>query len=80
MWIICLLFSADLGVINDTKEFLSSKFEMKDMGEADVILGVKAINVCTARDCGWTVSLIVDMPFAFVMMLNFLFLMLVVPT
>ncbi|GKE78293.1 zinc finger, CCHC-type containing protein [Tanacetum coccineum] len=28
-------------VVNVTKEFLSSKFSMKDMGEADVILGIR---------------------------------------
>lgn len=36
-----LLFGSDLRIINKTKLFLSSKFEMKDMGVADVILGPK---------------------------------------
>ncbi|KAD6453934.1 hypothetical protein E3N88_08640 [Mikania micrantha] len=36
-----LIFGADMHDINQTKAFLSSKFEMKDLGEADVILGVK---------------------------------------
>ncbi|KAL0373734.1 UNVERIFIED_CONTAM: Retrovirus-related Pol polyprotein from transposon TNT 1-94 [Sesamum radiatum] len=36
-----LIFGTNLMVINDTKSFLSSQFEMKDLGEADVILGVK---------------------------------------
>jgi hypothetical protein len=36
-----LIFGTNLDRVNETKSFLSSKFEMKDMGEADVILGVK---------------------------------------
>ena len=36
-----LIFCSNLEVINDTKMFLSSHFDMKDLGEADVILGVK---------------------------------------
>ena len=36
-----LIFGTDLDRVNETKQFLSSNFEMKDMGEADVILGVK---------------------------------------
>ena len=31
----------NLLVVNETKKLLSSLFEMKDMGEADVILGIK---------------------------------------
>ncbi|KAK4404061.1 Retrovirus-related Pol polyprotein from transposon TNT 1-94 [Sesamum angolense] len=36
-----LIFGSNLQVINETKKFLSSQFDMKDLGEADVILGVK---------------------------------------
>lgn len=36
-----LIFGTNLEVINNTKLFLSSQFEMKDLGEVDVILGVK---------------------------------------
>ncbi|KAL0427835.1 UNVERIFIED_CONTAM: Retrovirus-related Pol polyprotein from transposon TNT 1-94 [Sesamum latifolium] len=32
-----------LEIITETKSFLKNKFEMKDMGEADVILGIKLI-------------------------------------
>ena len=35
-----LIFDPDMNVINETKNFLSSIFEMKDLREADVILGV----------------------------------------
>ena len=36
-----LIFGTDQDQVDKTKEFLSSKFEMKDMGKADVILGIK---------------------------------------
>ena len=36
-----LIFGTNLEIINDTKSFLSSNFDMKDMGEVDVILGIK---------------------------------------
>ncbi|GKB61289.1 zinc finger, CCHC-type containing protein [Tanacetum coccineum] len=36
-----LLNKADKFQVDMTKEFLSSKFSMKDMGEADVILGIR---------------------------------------
>ena len=36
-----LIFGTDNDVIESTKSFLSSSFSMKDMGLADVILGIK---------------------------------------
>ncbi|CAM8965984.1 unnamed protein product [Rhodiola kirilowii] len=36
-----LIFGTNIKCINQTKEFLSSKFSMKDMGEAEVILGIR---------------------------------------
>ncbi|GJU57861.1 zinc finger, CCHC-type containing protein [Tanacetum coccineum] len=36
-----LIFRTDQNQVDKTKKFLSSKFSMKDMGEADVILGIK---------------------------------------
>ncbi|GKC58417.1 zinc finger, CCHC-type containing protein, partial [Tanacetum coccineum] len=39
-----LIFGTDQVQVDLTKEFLSSKFSMKDMGEADVILGVTPPN------------------------------------
>ena len=38
-----LLFGSDIRIVNETKLFLGSKFEMKDMGVANVILGLKLI-------------------------------------
>jgi hypothetical protein len=38
-----LIFGTSLGVIKEVKAFLSQKFEMKDLGEADVILNIKLI-------------------------------------
>ena len=36
-----LIFGTNQEVVDKTKEFLSTKFSMKDLGEADVILGIK---------------------------------------
>ena len=36
-----LIFSTNLDVVHSTKRFLASRFDMKDMGEAKVILGLK---------------------------------------
>ncbi|GKB69757.1 zinc finger, CCHC-type containing protein [Tanacetum coccineum] len=36
-----LIFGTDQNQVDKTKKFLSSRFSMKDMGEADVILGIK---------------------------------------
>lgn len=38
-----LIFGTDLQLIEDAKKFLSTNFSMKDMGVADVILGIKII-------------------------------------
>ena len=36
-----LIFGTNLQVVIDTKSFLRLKFDMKDLGEAEVILGIK---------------------------------------
>ncbi|GJS45049.1 zinc finger, CCHC-type containing protein [Tanacetum coccineum] len=36
-----LIFGTDQDQVNKTKEFLSSNFHMKDLGEAEVILGIR---------------------------------------
>ena len=38
-----LIFESSLKVIEEVKEFLSNNFEMKDLGEADVILNIKLL-------------------------------------
>ena len=38
-----LIFGTSLDLVYVTKQFLASNFDMKDMGEAKVILGVKII-------------------------------------
>ncbi|KAK4392741.1 Retrovirus-related Pol polyprotein from transposon TNT 1-94 [Sesamum angolense] len=38
-----LLIGSCTNIISETKSFLKNKFEMKDIGEADVILGIKLI-------------------------------------
>jgi hypothetical protein len=39
-----LIFGTSLELIKEVKDFLSQKFEIKDLGEADVILNIKLIN------------------------------------
>jgi hypothetical protein len=36
-----LIFGTSLDVIKEVKDFLSNNFEMKDLGEADVVLNIK---------------------------------------
>ena len=36
-----LIFDTNVHIVNKTKKLLSSHFEMKDMSEADIILGIK---------------------------------------
>nr|AAN05391.1 putative reverse transcriptase [Oryza sativa Japonica Group] len=38
-----LIFGTSLNVIEEVKDFLSKSFEMKDLGEADVILNIKLL-------------------------------------
>jgi hypothetical protein len=38
-----LILGMSLDMIKETKDFLSSNFEMKDLGEADVILNIKIL-------------------------------------
>jgi len=38
-----LIFGTCIEIVSKTKFFLGSKFEMKDMGEANVILGIRII-------------------------------------
>ena len=38
-----LILGTDMDVVKSTKDLFSSKFDMKDLGEADVILGIKIV-------------------------------------
>src|SRR5438128_9894233 len=38
-----LIFGTNIDVINEVKSFLSKSFDMKDLGETDVILNIKLI-------------------------------------
>ena len=40
-----LIFGISIKIINDTKSFLSSTFDMKDLGLVDAILGIKLIRL-----------------------------------
>ena len=55
-----LIFGTTVFVVNQAKRLLSSLFEMKDLGEADVILGTKlsqtkvtfsCVSLITLRKC-----------------------------
>ena len=41
-----LIIGSNTKMIRITKQFLSSRFDMKDMGVADVILGIKISKTC----------------------------------
>ena len=41
-----LIFGSNLHVIKETKNMLSSHFDMKDLGEANFILGMKITKTC----------------------------------
>ena len=47
-----LIFGTSIDAINEVKSFLSEKFDMKDLGEADVILNIKL----TKDESGITLS------------------------
>ena len=38
-----LLASSDVGLLLETKKFLSSNFDMKDLGEASFVLGIEIL-------------------------------------
>ena len=38
---VILLASSDLGLLHETKQFLSQNFEMKDLGEASYVIDIK---------------------------------------
>jgi hypothetical protein len=38
-----LIFGTNIDIINEIKSFLSKIFDIKDLGEADVILNIKLI-------------------------------------
>jgi hypothetical protein len=38
-----LIFGSNINVIKEVKDFLSNNFEIKDLGEADVILNIKLL-------------------------------------
>ena len=50
-----LLASSDVDLLLETKKFLSSKFDMKDLGETSFILGIEI-----HRDKKWGVSIITE--------------------
>ena len=49
-----LLVGNDMKMIVTTKMWLSSIFEMKDMGEANYVLGVKVLRDCSKKLLGFS--------------------------
>ena len=49
-----LLAGNDMKMIVTTKMWLSSIFEMKDMGEANYVLGVKILRDCSKKLLGFS--------------------------
>ena len=41
-----LIFGSNMHIINETKNMLKSHFDMKDLGEANFILGMKITKAC----------------------------------
>jgi hypothetical protein len=52
LYVDILIFGTDIDVINEFKSFLSKCFDMKDLGEVDVILNIKL----TRAACGISLS------------------------
>ena len=44
-----LIFGNNINVIEEVKDFLSSNFKMKDLGEADVIINIKLLRKGNGR-------------------------------
>ncbi|XP_074314859.1 secreted RxLR effector protein 161-like [Silene latifolia] len=44
-----LIFGTNMDVVNITKNFLHSRLDMKDLGEADIILGIKVTRTPTGN-------------------------------
>ena len=44
-----LIFDTSLNMIKEVKDFLSQSFEMKDLGEPDVILNIKLVKESMVR-------------------------------
>jgi hypothetical protein len=46
-----LIFGNNINVIKELKDFLSSNFKMKDLGETDVILNIKLLRKRNGGKC-----------------------------
>ena len=48
-----LLATNDLGVLSETKKFLSNKFEMKDMLKLEEASSLPRLDVCLMKKMAW---------------------------
>ena len=51
-----LLIGNDVGILSSVKVWLSSQFDVKDLGEASHILGIKLLRDCKQRMLGLSVA------------------------
>ncbi|RVW46260.1 hypothetical protein CK203_096223 [Vitis vinifera] len=51
-----LIFGTSLEVLCETKKFLGSKFDMKDLGEAEIIWNLMYLMNCTRPDIAYAVD------------------------
>ncbi|RVW98913.1 Retrovirus-related Pol polyprotein from transposon TNT 1-94 [Vitis vinifera] len=55
-----LLASSDVGLLHETKRFLSSKFDMKDLGNASFVLGIQIHRDCSRGIFGLSQKAYID--------------------
>ena len=55
-----LLASSDVGLLHETKRFLSSKFDMKDLGKAYFVLGIQIYRDCSRSILGLSQKAYID--------------------
>jgi hypothetical protein len=51
-----IIISTNINGVNDTNKYLTSKFQMKDLNEVDIILGIK-VRKHSGRFCSLSISL-----------------------
>ncbi|RVW88213.1 Retrovirus-related Pol polyprotein from transposon TNT 1-94 [Vitis vinifera] len=55
-----LLASSDVGLLHESKRFLSSKFDMKDLGDASFVLGIQIYRDCSRGILGLSQKSYID--------------------
>ena len=58
-----MLASSDLGLLHETKKFLSKNFEMKDMGKATYVKGIEIFRDRSCRLLGLSQKVYIEKGF-----------------